>query len=114
MRCDVTMSSLVSPSPSATLSRIDWGISVRKKRRASSRNASSSAVKFRSIAAVLSLGCGALQPIGEGLAKLADLRRHDRLAVAGPRIAREIVMVFRLGFIERLERLDLRHDRHNP
>src|ERR1700761_5072410 len=114
MRCEVIMSSRVKPSPSATLSRIGCGISVRKKRRASSRNASSSSVNARSIAATLSLSRGALQPISECLAELRDLWRNDRLAIASPRIAREIVVVFRLCLIEYLQRLNLSDEWRRP
>src|SRR5690348_15739157 len=56
----------------------------------------------------------ALQPIREGLAELGDLRRYDGLAIAGPRIAREVVVMLGLGGVEYLQRLDLCHDRRGP
>src|SRR5215210_7804540 len=49
MRCEVTMSSFERWRPSATLRRISAGISVRKKRRRSSRKATPSGVKRRSM-----------------------------------------------------------------
>src|SRR5215213_4166801 len=50
MRCEATMSSFERWRPSATLRRISAGISVRKKRRRSSRKATSSGVKRKSMA----------------------------------------------------------------
>src|SRR5471032_2512272 len=87
------MSSRVRPSPSATLARIDSGILVRKNWRASARKAISSWVKLRSIPNSSLFGRGASQPVGELLAEFHDFRRDHDLAVAGPGIAREVVVM---------------------
>src|SRR5580658_6392119 len=108
------MSSRVRPSPSATLERIVSGMAVRKNFRASSRNVSSSSVKFRSIWVPLSFRGGAFQTVGEFLAHLDDLWSDHDLAITGPRIACEIVVMFFLRFEERGQRLDLCHQRAWP
>src|SRR5450631_1987771 len=100
------MSSRVRPSPSATLARIDSGMAVRKNWRASSRKASSSLVKFRSIPGSPLFRGGAPQPVGELLAKFRDFWRDHDLTITGPGIAREIVVMLFLRLVECGQRLD--------
>src|ERR1700722_2931051 len=108
------MSSRVRPSPSATLARIVSGMAVRKNFRASSPNARSSSVKFRSIWVPFSFRGGAFLPVCEFFAHLDDVWRDHDLAIPGPWIAREIVVMLFLRFIKRGQRFDLGHQRPAP